>query len=305
MQVTNPGCVLTINLECTDGFADLYTIPDKLPTPLRHKNKALTTVQNLKNVRIVTADQPVGVVGILVLSPLVGARYRIWAYQSGDRLLDPPMKHTAAMVKAFDRLISNNTHDLNLHMTSLLEEAHLAVSRDDAKAAPLTALQYAQGTDMLYPVRTRTYRVHDDENEAVENMLFNRGKKIMKNEISVDRLGRIGDTVNSTEIESVSICESVTDIRVLSDPNTDSVLLTPWSNSSSSGTIDKEIRILCDNENNETRLDSDFSVYFPPISVSRRSSYETEGKNSFSLEKMKKPSSAPIKAIIYTTKKSI
>jgi hypothetical protein len=308
VQVTNAGCVLTINLECTDGFADLYTIPNKLPTPLRHKNKALTTVQNLKNVRIVTSDQPVGVVGVLVLSPLVGARYKVWAYQSGDSsLLQAPMRHTTAMVKAFDKLIANNTHDLNMHLTSLLDEAHSAVSRDDDREAPLTALQYAQGTD-LHPTRTRTYRVHDDENEAVENMLFKRGKRKINSETRAGRLnctGDVGGPFTSTDNESVFMTEKERNIRVLSDPNMDSDLLIPWSNKQDAGTIDKEIQTLCENEKKATRCDSDLDVYFPPISVSRKSAYETERNNNFQIGKLKNPSSKPMKAIVYTTKKPI
>lgn len=307
MQVTNAGCVLTINLECTDGFADLYTIPNKLPTPLRHKNKALTTVQNMKSVRIVTADQPVGVVGVLVLSPLVGARYRVWAYQSGDSsLLHAPMKHATAMLKAFDKLAANNTHDLNMHLTSLLDEAHTAVSRDDDTASPLTALQYALGTDVLNPTRTRTYRAHDDENEAVENMLFKRGKIKIKSETRTGRLkftGDVGGIFNSTDLEPVFMTEKEREIRVLSDPNMDPDLLIPWSSMQDADTIDKEIQTLCENEKYTTRCDSDFDVYLPPISVSRRCSYETEKNNGFQIGKTKNSSSKPLKAIVYTTKK--
>jgi hypothetical protein len=309
VQVTNAGCVLTINLECTDGFADLYTMPNKLPTPLRHKNKALTTVQNLKNVRIVTADQGVGVVGVLVLSPLVGARYRVWAYQSGDSsVLQAPMRRATAMVKAFDKLIANNTHDLNMHLTSLLHEAHSAVARDDDKAAPLTALQYAQGTDASQAARSRPYKVHDDENEAVENMLFKTGKRKIKNETRTNRLNLTdndGGPFNFADIDSVSMTEKEREIRVLSDPNMDSDLLIPWSSKQNAGTIDREIQILCENEKNATRCDSDFDVYFPPISASRRSSCGTETSKSFQIEKKKNLSSKQMKAIVYTTKKTI
>jgi hypothetical protein len=276
-----------------------------LPTPLRHKNKALTTVQNLKNVRIVTAEQPVGVVGVLVLSPLVGARYRVWAYQSGDSsLLQAPMRRTTAMVKAFDKLITNNTHDLNMHLTSLLDEAHSAISRDDDRAAPLTALQYVQGTD-VNPTRTRGYRVHDDENEAVENMLFKRGKRKINSETRAGRLNFTGDAGgpnNSTDIGSVPMTEKERKISVLSDPNMDSDLLIPWSNKQDAGTIDKEIQTLCENEKNATRCDIDLHVYFPPIYVSRRSAYETEINNNFRIGKLK---NKPMKPIVYTTKKSI
>lgn len=284
-------------------------MPNKLPTPLRHKNKALTTVQNLKNVRIVTADQGVGVVGVLVLSPLVGARYRVWAYQSGDSsLLQAPMRRATAMVKAFDKLIANNTHDLNMHLTSLLQEAHSAVARDDDKAAPLTALQYAQGTDASQAARLRPYKVHDDENEAVENMLFKTGKRKIKNETRTNRLNLTdndGGPFNFTDIDSVSMTEKEREIRVLSDPNMDSDLLIPWSSKQDAGTIDREIQILCENEKNATRCDSDFDVYFPPISASRRSSYGTESSKSFQIEKMKNSSSKQMKAIVYTTKKAI
>ena len=124
-------------MECSEGFAELYSIPGKFPTTLEFSNRADTTTENLKISRIVMKIGPTGLIGILIHSKSARAKYKIWSYESGDSSLSQPaIIHTSSLVKAFNILIQNNSYDLSLHLPRLLLEAHKKVKTDESTFLP-------------------------------------------------------------------------------------------------------------------------------------------------------------------------
>ena len=128
-------------MECSEGFAELYSIRNRLPTPIKFSNRADTTIENLKISRIVMKIGPPGLIGILVYSKSTTAKYKIWGYQSGEASTSTAaIRHTSSLVKAFNILIQNNTYDLNLHLPRLLLDAHQKVKNEESVPFPHTEI---------------------------------------------------------------------------------------------------------------------------------------------------------------------
>eukprot|EP00596_Hydrurales_sp_CCMP1899_P009725 CAMPEP_0119049162 /NCGR_PEP_ID=MMETSP1177-20130426/63174_1 /TAXON_ID=2985 /ORGANISM="Ochromonas sp, Strain CCMP1899" /LENGTH=1191 /DNA_ID=CAMNT_0007026049 /DNA_START=3076 /DNA_END=6651 /DNA_ORIENTATION=- len=241
VQVTNPNSILTIELHCQQGFADLYSAFESLPTTLKFSNRATCTLENSRRARITFAVKTPGSIGILVYSSSTGASYSIWAYQSDDTTgMQPAIKHTDNLVKAFNRLIETK-EDLSFHLPRLLAEAHKKVNLEESMT-PMTISAIIQFKEE-YEAHTSITLDHsehsdyDSDDEAdqsdkskidvIENLIFKKGKNIIKNAIKDGDRG------------------------IKDDPNVNPDLLLPWSGEDQAGVL----------------WESEETVHFPPITI--------------------------------------
>ena len=160
-------------MECSEGFAELYSIPDKFPTTLEFSNRADTTTENLKISRIVMKIGPTGLIGILVHSKSARAKYKIWSYESGDSSLSQPaIIHTSSLVKAFNILIQNNSYDLSLHLPRLLLEAHKKVKTDESAFLPHNGVLKKELNSYMKIKNMSNYN-SSDNNHSNDNIIDN------------------------------------------------------------------------------------------------------------------------------------
>lgn len=233
---------MTIELHCQQGFADLYSAFESLPTPLKFSNRATSTLENSRRARITLAVKNPGSVGILVNSSSTGASFSIWAYQSDDSTgSQSAIKHTTSLLKAFNILAETDEHDLAFHLPRLLAEAHKTVNLEESITP--SALSYAIQSEDEYTAHASMTLDHSErldsgsdddatqssksEIDVIENVIFKKGKNIIKNAI---RDGDIGDK---------------------DDPNVNSDLLLPWNGEAQAGVI----------------WESEEAVHFPPIVI--------------------------------------
>jgi len=142
VQVTSPESVVTIELRCVYGFADVYTASESLPTPIEFSQRASCTLENGKVCRIMTkcGGGERGHISLLVHSQSTGALFSLWAYETGKMVIEvPEIKHTMKMIKAFDRLIANDEEELNIHLPRLLSEAYESVEMLEQKVSSASA----------------------------------------------------------------------------------------------------------------------------------------------------------------------
>lgn len=141
MQVTSPDSVVTIELQCAYGFADVYSASDSIPTTVHFEHRAACTLENAKLGRITTKVSGGDHVCILVHSRSTGATFTLWAYETGKMSIEvPAVKRTIKFVKAFNCLIENNEEELGTFLPRLLYEAHRNVELQDEKELADTAV---------------------------------------------------------------------------------------------------------------------------------------------------------------------
>jgi hypothetical protein len=232
---------LTIELHCQQGFADLYSSFESLPTTLKFSHRATCTLENSRRARITFAVKTPGSIGILVYSSSTGASFSIWAYQSDDSTgLQPAIKHTTSLVKAFNMLIETE-EDLSFHLPRLLAEAHKTVNLEESMT-PM-ALSNAIQSEKEHEAHALITLDHSErpdsasDNEAnesskskidvLENVIFKKGKNIIKNAI------KDGDS------------------GIKDDPNVNPDLLLPWSGEDQAGVL----------------WETEETVHFPPITI--------------------------------------
>lgn len=246
---------MTIELQCQQGFADLYSALESLPTTLKFTDRATTTIENSRRARITLSVKIPGSIGILVYSSSTGASFTIWAYQSDDSTgSQPAIKHTTALLKAFNLLIRSDPHELNFHLPRLLSEAHKTVHLEES-ATPM-ALSNAILSEDAYAASTSTIvdslgqteggstsidgapQSRKSKLDVVENIIYKKGKNIIKNAIKDG------------------------DIRNEDDPNVDSDLLLPWAGRAQAGVI----------------WEAEETVHFPPITIRKPRPEETRSR---------------------------
>ena len=152
IQVTSPASVVTIELQCTYGFADVYSASDGMPTTYQFTQRAACTLENGKIGRITTsADHGSDHICILVHSRSTGAAFSLWAYETGKMTIEvPEIKRAMLFAKAFNLLIENDEEDLNLHLPRLLADAHETVELEEEKAEAAAAV-FRRQIDVVRP----------------------------------------------------------------------------------------------------------------------------------------------------------
>ena len=190
----------------------------------------------------------VGLIGILVYSPSVGANYKIWAYQSGNSTLSQSsIIHTSSLVKAFNILILNDSHDLNFHLPRLLSEAHEKVKNEENAPLPLSAiLKTEENVGSDYNRRPTvggigTKKMHGTDHfhdpidiEIVENLIFKKGKTILKDIILRNEPIVCVDGESEYDPDDPFFFNHP---GGQDDPNVDADLLLPWKKSVEAGLL--------------------------------------------------------------------
>ena len=98
----SPESVVTIELRCVYGFADVYTASESLPTPIEFTQRASCTLENGKVCRIMTkcGGGERGHISLLVHSQSTGALFSLWAYETGKMVIEvPEIKHTKSRAR--------------------------------------------------------------------------------------------------------------------------------------------------------------------------------------------------------------
>ena len=203
----------------------------------------------------------VGLIGILVYSPSVGANYKIWAYQSGNSTLSQSsIIHTSSLVKAFNILILNDSHDLNFHLPRLLSEAHEKVKKEENAPLPLSAILKTEenvGSDYnrrptVGGIGTKkmhgTDHFHDPVDiEIIENLIFKKGKTILKDIILRNEPIVCVDGESEYDPDDPFFFNHP---GGQDDPNVDADLLLPWKRSVEAGLLSEYQQNDINNDNN-------------------------------------------------------
>ncbi|RYG70380.1 hypothetical protein EON64_00360, partial [archaeon] len=128
IEVVEDDCVLTVEIKCVKGLADMYIHCKKLPSTVKYLQKVSCTKENNRLARItLTAKEP-GTYFAAVTSSQTGAEFDIWSYGTSESVAqfsdhDSIMKRVTTTIDKFNILAANSIEDLQVHFPRLEQEA--------------------------------------------------------------------------------------------------------------------------------------------------------------------------------------
>jgi hypothetical protein len=184
VEVTSAMSLVTIELQCKKGYADMYARIGDIPTTSTFSARAVATDENGKIARIMLEVETPQSIGVLILSRSTGASYRIWAFQTGSSVGGlPPIEKTSALIKAFNVVSQNTLDDLSLRLPRLLESAHDRIDGMDTRSS--------EREERLKNHPSRSSTLNTDS--VTENVAFKKGREVIKEHI---RSGETRDDPN-------------------------------------------------------------------------------------------------------------
>jgi hypothetical protein len=175
VEVTSERSIVTIELQCSKGYADIYARIGGIPTTSSFCARAIATDENGKVARITLEVEKPRNIGILILSRSTGASYRIWAFQTGSSVGGlPPIEKASALISTFNVVSQNTLDDLSLRLPRLLANAHDHVSGYEIN----TRFNREEKPNRYLP-RLSTPSIDN----VTENVAFKKGRRVIKEQI--------------------------------------------------------------------------------------------------------------------------
>jgi hypothetical protein len=128
IEVTEEDCVLTVELKCTSGFADLYASFNKLPSTVKYEHRASCNKENDMLARLTIVPQQLGCyfVAVAVAPQSNRAKFDIWSYATGDSLSveqNVRIKNVSKIIDKWNILMEHPMDELQIHFPRLEQEA--------------------------------------------------------------------------------------------------------------------------------------------------------------------------------------
>ena len=126
--------ILTVELQCTKGLADLYLSFQRLPSFVKHDYRVFCTKENNRIARLTFCPFRKGTFLVAVHSPVYGAQFNIWCYASAP----PPsenatIKRVAKTLRKFEILSQHDEQTMGIHFPRLEKEARERAEREESE----------------------------------------------------------------------------------------------------------------------------------------------------------------------------
>lgn len=199
IEVSQEDCLLTIELRCSKGYADLYLSPTRLPSTVKHSYKISATKENGRLARLSIAPQEVGSYFAAVSAPITGAEFDLWAYGTSDTSSEI-LPAVSKVIDKWNLLAAHSIDELAVHFPRLEVEAKQAAEQaalDRAKGlkkrrAVLREMQLLANAGKLDEVLGRSYSnasslssskmIDAEEIENMESFIVKVGRMAMRKE---------------------------------------------------------------------------------------------------------------------------
>lgn len=195
IELLDQSSILTIELNCLKGTADMYVSHEKLPSIIKYEYHVSCNKENDKIGRLTFAPKCSGTFLVAIYSANTGAKYNLWAYGSTDLPEDiPQLLGVTKIINKFNNLLQSNEKQLGIHFPRLEKEAtmkseqqiqHKKEVRDTIRSVimEMKKIEEEFGTQNL---ETILHSGEDDEEvldrENVESFVVKVGRFAMRKE---------------------------------------------------------------------------------------------------------------------------